>query len=95
MKARRRGALTVLLLALALWLLPQAGAFAAGPQGIYAKSWIVVDARSGDVLASHAAERHLPIASTTKLMTAYVAMRSCRWTRSSALPPTRRSTASL
>jgi serine-type D-Ala-D-Ala carboxypeptidase (penicillin-binding protein 5/6) len=47
---------------------------AAGPPPIEAKAWIVVDARSGDVLASHAAERHLPIASTTKLMTAFVAM---------------------
>jgi serine-type D-Ala-D-Ala carboxypeptidase (penicillin-binding protein 5/6) len=35
----------------------------------------LVDARSGEVLASHAAERRLPIASTTKLMTAYVALR--------------------
>lgn len=35
----------------------------------------MVDARSGDVLASQAAEERLPIASTTKLMTAYVAMK--------------------
>jgi D-alanyl-D-alanine carboxypeptidase (penicillin-binding protein 5/6) len=75
MRPRRRGALAVLLLALAFWLVPQAGALAAGPEGIYAKSWTVVDGRSGDVLASHAAQRHLPIASTTKLMTAYVALR--------------------
>ena len=34
----------------------------------------MIDARSGDVLASHAAARRLPIASTTKLMTAYVAL---------------------
>ncbi len=34
-----------------------------------------MDGRTGDVLASHAAARHLPIASTTKLMTAYVALR--------------------
>ncbi|HWO84367.1 MAG TPA: D-alanyl-D-alanine carboxypeptidase family protein, partial [Solirubrobacterales bacterium] len=39
-----------------------------------ARSWGVVDARSGDVLTSHAGNRELPIASTTKLMTAYVAM---------------------
>jgi D-alanyl-D-alanine carboxypeptidase (penicillin-binding protein 5/6) len=39
-----------------------------------AKSWALVDARTGDVLASHAAARRLPIASTTKLMTAYVAL---------------------
>ncbi|HEX6782996.1 MAG TPA: D-alanyl-D-alanine carboxypeptidase family protein [Solirubrobacterales bacterium] len=71
----RPGALAALALALALWLVPHASAApAGGPEGIYAKSWIVADARSGDVLASHAAERQLPIASTTKLMTAFVAM---------------------
>jgi D-alanyl-D-alanine carboxypeptidase (penicillin-binding protein 5/6) len=35
----------------------------------------VIDARTGDVLASHALDEPLPIASTTKLMTAYVAMK--------------------
>ena len=34
----------------------------------------MIDARTGAVLASHAAAQRLPIASTTKLMTAYVAM---------------------
>jgi serine-type D-Ala-D-Ala carboxypeptidase (penicillin-binding protein 5/6) len=78
MRRRRHGAATALLLALALWLVPAAAAApppGGGPQGIEAESWIVVDARSGDVLASHAAQRHLAIASTTKLMTAYVAMK--------------------
>ncbi|HEU5252990.1 MAG TPA: D-alanyl-D-alanine carboxypeptidase family protein [Solirubrobacterales bacterium] len=77
MRRRRAGAFAVLLAALALWLVPAAGAAAPadGPQGLYAKSWIVVEGNSGDVLASHAAGRRLPIASTTKLMTAYVAMR--------------------
>lgn len=73
---RRQGApLLALLLALTLWLVPGAAATPAGPEGIEAKSWIVVDARGGDVLASQAAKRRLPIASTTKLMTAYVAMK--------------------
>jgi serine-type D-Ala-D-Ala carboxypeptidase (penicillin-binding protein 5/6) len=40
-----------------------------------AKAWTVIDARTGEVIASHAAARHLPIASTTKLMTAYVALK--------------------
>jgi D-alanyl-D-alanine carboxypeptidase len=67
--------LAAALLALAAWLAPAATAApATGPEGIEAEAWIVVDGRSGDVLASHAASRHLPIASTTKLMTAYVAM---------------------
>jgi D-alanyl-D-alanine carboxypeptidase (penicillin-binding protein 5/6) len=73
MRSRRDGVgLLAVLLALGLWLAPVAGA---GPQGIEAKAWTVVDARSGDVLSSHAAARHLPIASTTKLMTAYAAMK--------------------
>jgi D-alanyl-D-alanine carboxypeptidase (penicillin-binding protein 5/6) len=67
---RCRAALVVaLLLVLAL---PAAG-LAQGPQ-IEARSWALIDARSGDVLTSHAAKRHLPIASTTKLMTAYVVL---------------------
>jgi serine-type D-Ala-D-Ala carboxypeptidase (penicillin-binding protein 5/6) len=77
MRAGRRGAGWLgVLLALALLLAPTA--FAApprGPEGIEARAWIVVDARSGDVLASEAAKRRLPIASTTKMMTAYVAMK--------------------
>jgi D-alanyl-D-alanine carboxypeptidase (penicillin-binding protein 5/6) len=35
----------------------------------------LVDARSGEVLASHGGSERLPIASTTKLMTAYVALK--------------------
>jgi D-alanyl-D-alanine carboxypeptidase (penicillin-binding protein 5/6) len=62
-------ALAAALLALAL----PAAAFAKGPQ-IEARSWALIDARSGDVLISHAAKRHLSIASTTKLMTAYVVL---------------------
>jgi D-alanyl-D-alanine carboxypeptidase (penicillin-binding protein 5/6) len=43
--------------------------------GIEAEAWAVIDARSGEVLLSQAASERLPIASTTKLMTAYVAMK--------------------
>ncbi|HEY6730894.1 MAG TPA: D-alanyl-D-alanine carboxypeptidase family protein [Solirubrobacterales bacterium] len=77
MRNGRHGAgLLALLSVLALWLVPNAvAAPAQGPEGIEAKSWTVVDGRSGDVLASHAAQRRLPIASTTKLMTAYVALK--------------------
>lgn len=76
MRRRLGAAPLALLMALALW--PGAAATAApagGPEGIEAKAWTVVDARGGDVLASHAAQRRLSIASTTKLMTAYVAMK--------------------
>jgi serine-type D-Ala-D-Ala carboxypeptidase (penicillin-binding protein 5/6) len=40
-----------------------------------AKAWLLLDARTGDVLESHAAAEKLPIASTTKLMTAYVVLK--------------------
>jgi D-alanyl-D-alanine carboxypeptidase (penicillin-binding protein 5/6) len=61
------------LLAAALLLALPPVSFAKGPQ-IEARSWALIDARSGDVLVSHAARRHLSIASTTKLMTAYVVL---------------------
>ncbi|HEY2477479.1 MAG TPA: D-alanyl-D-alanine carboxypeptidase family protein [Solirubrobacterales bacterium] len=84
MRRRRVGALLAALLgALALG----AGAGAAepshdkgphhktsGPQ-VLAKSWALIDGRTGEVLTSHAGEERLPIASTTKLMTAYVAIK--------------------
>ncbi len=63
----------VALLLLVLGLAAPSVASAKGPQ-IEARSWALIDAHSGDVLVSHAAKRHLPIASTTKLMTAYVVL---------------------
>jgi D-alanyl-D-alanine carboxypeptidase (penicillin-binding protein 5/6) len=74
----------VLLLAvLGCWLLPALAAAAPQreqkganpPPQLQARSWGVIDARSGDVLASHGLNKALPIASTTKLMTAYVSMK--------------------
>jgi D-alanyl-D-alanine carboxypeptidase (penicillin-binding protein 5/6) len=61
------------LLALALVLALPAAASAQPPK-IEARAWALIDARDGEVLTSHAGERHLPIASTTKLMTAYVVL---------------------
>jgi serine-type D-Ala-D-Ala carboxypeptidase (penicillin-binding protein 5/6) len=67
---RRVGAsLATVLLLLAL----PAVSLAKSPR-IEARSWALIDAHSGDVLVSHAAKRHLSIASTTKLMTAYVVL---------------------
>ncbi|HEX9968416.1 MAG TPA: D-alanyl-D-alanine carboxypeptidase family protein [Solirubrobacterales bacterium] len=40
-----------------------------------ARAWALIDARTGEVLAAKAADERLPIASTTKLMTAYVALK--------------------
>ncbi len=48
-----------------------------GPQGppkLDASAWALIDARTGETIASHAAAEQLPIASTTKLMTAYLAI---------------------
>jgi D-alanyl-D-alanine carboxypeptidase (penicillin-binding protein 5/6) len=42
---------------------------------VEARSWGLIDGRTGDVIVSHAGNKRLPIASTTKLMTAYVAMK--------------------
>lgn len=73
---RRLGAgLIALFLALTVLVAPAAGAAPKGPEGLEAKAWIVVDARDGAVLASKGAEQRMAIASTTKLMTAYVAMK--------------------
>ena len=47
----------------------------AGPPKIAARAWILVDPRDGEVLASSAPNRELPIASATKLMTAYLALK--------------------
>jgi serine-type D-Ala-D-Ala carboxypeptidase (penicillin-binding protein 5/6) len=48
---------------------------AAAPPQLEARAWALIEARTGEVLAAHAGERKLPVASTTKLMTAYVALR--------------------
>jgi D-alanyl-D-alanine carboxypeptidase (penicillin-binding protein 5/6) len=50
-----------------------AAASAKGPP-VEARAWSLIDARSGEVLVSHAGREHLSIASTTKLMTAYVVL---------------------
>ncbi|HEX6229117.1 MAG TPA: D-alanyl-D-alanine carboxypeptidase family protein [Solirubrobacterales bacterium] len=73
MPARRRIGAALAAIALALCVAGQASA--AGPK-LNARSWALIDARSGEVLASHAASRRLPIASATKLMTAYVALQT-------------------
>jgi D-alanyl-D-alanine carboxypeptidase (penicillin-binding protein 5/6) len=62
---------TLLALALAS---PSPSAAAGRQPKLEARAWALIDARTGDVLTSHAAARQLPIASTTKLMTAYVAL---------------------
>lgn len=72
----RRGAVLAAALALLLLLAAPTLAAAAAQPGppIEAKAWALVDAGDGEVLVSHAAAEHLLIASTTKLMTAWVAL---------------------
>lgn len=73
-----RAALTALLLSLSLLLVaPAASAVPRGPE-LDARAWILLDSRSGDVLAEDDSERRLPVASTTKLMTAHLALERLR-----------------
>ena len=86
MRVRRHGAALLLALLGSLFLPALAGAAPAQSQAaakkeanrppqLGSRSWGLIDARSGDVLTSHALSKPLPIASTTKLMTAYVALK--------------------
>jgi D-alanyl-D-alanine carboxypeptidase (penicillin-binding protein 5/6) len=45
-----------------------------GPPKLDARAWLLVDGRTGETLSGHASARELPIASTTKLMTAHLAL---------------------
>jgi len=60
---------------LGLWTLPLSAIAAAWPAapGIDAKSWAMIDARSGQVIAQENADAELPPASLTKMMTLYLA----------------------
>jgi serine-type D-Ala-D-Ala carboxypeptidase (penicillin-binding protein 5/6) len=73
----RRQALAVLASALALTAFASPPAVAADPPPApNARAWILVDAADGEVLAAHRAKSSYPIASTTKLMTAFVARKA-------------------
>jgi serine-type D-Ala-D-Ala carboxypeptidase (penicillin-binding protein 5/6) len=63
-------------IALAILLLgaPVPATAAPEPPRVDARAWILLDPRDDAVLASRAPNRQLPIASATKLMTAYVAL---------------------
>jgi D-alanyl-D-alanine carboxypeptidase (penicillin-binding protein 5/6) len=73
MSRRRSGVALLAALLATLCLLTGAAGAAEKPRPL-ARAWTLIEARTGAVLASHAAAQQLPIASTTKLMTAYVAM---------------------
>jgi D-alanyl-D-alanine carboxypeptidase (penicillin-binding protein 5/6) len=69
-------AIVAALLAILLILAPASAA--ASPPKLNARAWILIDPRDDAVLAGHAPDRRLPIASTTKLMTAYLALKHLR-----------------
>jgi D-alanyl-D-alanine carboxypeptidase (penicillin-binding protein 5/6) len=66
-------AVTALLL-VTLLLAPSASA-ATGPPRLDARAWVLIDPRDDSVLAAKSPEKRLPIASATKLMTAYLALK--------------------
>jgi len=71
---RRRPAAALLAALLLLLAVCSPAAAAERAPSVEARAWTLVDARTGETLASHAAARRLSVASTTKLMTAYVAL---------------------
>jgi D-alanyl-D-alanine carboxypeptidase (penicillin-binding protein 5/6) len=74
-----------LVLATLLMGLPASAAVAAGPK-LDAKAWILIDPRDDSVLASKFPNKKLPIASTTKLMTAYLALKNLKPNQMIAAP---------
>jgi D-alanyl-D-alanine carboxypeptidase (penicillin-binding protein 5/6) len=74
LRLRRSCGATLAAMLLVLAMVASAEAAAERPH-IEARAWTLIDARSGETLISHAVARRLPIASTTKLMTAYVVLR--------------------
>jgi D-alanyl-D-alanine carboxypeptidase (penicillin-binding protein 5/6) len=71
-QGRIRAAIAI---ALAVMLVGLPGsASAASPPKLDAKAWILIDPRDDSVLAAKAPNKRLPIASATKLMTAYLAL---------------------
>lgn len=66
---KRFALLFSVLIAPAVWSAP----FVPPPPEIAAKSYVLMDAASGDILAQHDGDARLPPASLTKMMTAYIA----------------------
>jgi D-alanyl-D-alanine carboxypeptidase (penicillin-binding protein 5/6) len=77
-RLRERRPLAALALAAALLLAAPAHASPPKPPALDARAWVLIDASDGEVLAAHRAQSSYPIASTTKLMTAYVARRDLK-----------------
>ncbi len=65
--------------------LPASAVAASGPK-LDARAWILMDPRDDSVLASSTPNKRLPIASTTKLMTAYLALKHLKPNQMIAAP---------
>ncbi|HEX3562227.1 MAG TPA: D-alanyl-D-alanine carboxypeptidase family protein [Solirubrobacterales bacterium] len=65
--------------------LPASAAAATGPK-LDAKAWILIDPRDDSVLTGSSPNKRLPIASTTKLMTAYLALKHLKPSQMIAAP---------
>lgn len=83
----RRALLPAVLIAL-LFGAHASPASAEGPK-LDARSWVLIDAETGDRLAAHAPRKRLPIASATKLMTARLALAELPLDRKLRMPPYR------
>jgi D-alanyl-D-alanine carboxypeptidase (penicillin-binding protein 5/6) len=83
------GAIAVTLVAVLAASSPPARASgdASGPPTVAARAWLLLDVRDGKRLAAHDAGRSLPMASTTKLMTAYLALHRLAPGRRLVAPP--------
>src|SRR5882757_3930806 len=66
---------------------PIASAAASNGPRLDAKAWILIDPRDDSVLASQSPNKRLPIASTTKLMTAYLALKNLKPNQMIPAPP--------
>ena len=72
-----RNILTLVSLILCLALLFPVAVHASGAPSVSAKSSILIEAETGKVLFGKSSEIRLPMASTTKIMTAIVAIEAC------------------
>jgi D-alanyl-D-alanine carboxypeptidase (penicillin-binding protein 5/6) len=79
-----------LLLVILLLGAPASAMASSGPK-LDAKAWILIDPRDDSVLASKSPNKRLPIASTTKLMTAYLALKNLKPNQMIAAPSYHRS----
>ena len=77
-----------LLVAVLAALLLAAPAHAAHPPAVDARAYLVVDGRTGEVLAARNAHARVPIASVTKLMTVLVALEHLKLGDTVSVQPT-------